>query len=98
MKANYACELRNHVFILSFHELICVMLKTKGHCSGYFLFHNTSQQVYEWLIVDKDCELAQLSAHHFKKLMLDNEAPNEDEYITAWYVVPWLPQNPHGKD
>jgi len=30
--------------------------------------------------------------------MLDNEALNEDEYITAWYMVPWIPRNPHGKD
>ena len=35
---------------------------------------------------------------HYKKLMLDNEALNEDEYITAWYMVPWIPRNPHGKD
>jgi len=30
--------------------------------------------------------------------MLDNEALNEDEYVTTWYMVPWIPRNPHGKD
>jgi len=35
---------------------------------------------------------------HYEKLILDNEALNEDEYVTTWYMVPWIPRNPHGKD
>ena len=68
------------------------MMKTKGHSSGYFPFH--INQYVRMIDCDKDCKLAQISVHlYYKNLMLDNEVPGEEEYITAW-----IPQNLHGRD